>query len=298
MKKQLAFVLGGGGARGALQVGALRALIEAGYQPDLLVGTSAGAINATFMAVRGMSLQSITELVQAWHDAATAEFFPQNYLWLTVRALFRRPDVHTSHRLRDFFVSHGLGPELRFGDIQGIRLVLVATDLNASQLALYGLDPAEYVLEGLLASTALPPWVTPIERDGSLLMDGGAISTLPIEPAMLTGATEIIALDLYDPNSLPHEPNGFGPFLAKLLNTVERRQTEMELALASARRVPVHYLHLRAPDSVPLWDFSHAGELIEIGYELARAQIPRWQAESKPRFLKWLQGFIEGTIGP
>lgn len=297
MKKQLAFVLGGGGARGALQVGALRALLEAGYQPDLLVGTSAGAINATYIAMRGFSPQCITDLVQAWRDAATAELFPQNYLWLTVRALFRRPDVYTIHRLRDFFVTHGVNPELRFGEIQGIRLILVAADLNASQLSLYGLDPGQSVLEGLLASTALPPWVTPIEKDGRLLMDGGAISTLPIEPAMLVGATQIIALDLYDPGSLPHEADGFGPFLAKLLNTVERRQTEMELALAAARRVPVYYLHLRGPASVPLWDFSHADELIEIGYQLAQAEIPRWQAESKPRFLKWLQGFIEGTAG-
>ena len=295
MKKPLAFVLGGGGARGALQVGALRALLEAGYQPDLLVGTSAGGINATFMAMRGVTLQNIPELAQAWHEAAAAELFPKNYLWLTVRALFRRPDVHTKHRLRDFFVSHGVNPELRFGEIQGIRLILVAADLNASQPALYGFDPQQSVLEGLLASTALPPWVTPIEKDGRLLMDGGAVSNLPIEPAMLAGAAEIIALDLFDPGSLPHEADGFGPFLAKVLNTVESRQTEMELALAAARRVPVHYLHLRGPASVPLWDFSQAEALIEIGYQLTQAEIPRWQAETKPRLLKWLQGLIEAS---
>ena len=295
MKKPLAFVLGGGGARGALQVGALRALLEAGYQPDLLVGTSAGGINATFMAMRGVTLQNIPELAQAWHEAAAAELFPKNYLWLTVRALFRRPDVYTKHRLRDFFVSHGVNPELRFGEIQGIRLILVAADLNASQPALYGFDPQQSVLEGLLASTALPPWVTPIEKDGRLLMDGGAVSNLPIEPAMLAGAAEIIALDLFDPGSLPHEADGFGPFLAKVLNTVESRQTEMELALAAARRLPVHYLHLRGPASVPLWDFSQAEALIEIGYQLTQAEIPRWQAETKPRLLKWLQGLIEAS---
>ena len=295
MKKQLAFVLGGGGARGALQVGALRALLEAGYQADMLVGTSAGAINATFMAMHGMSLQSITGLTQAWHDAAEAELLPQNYLWLTVRALFRRPDVHTIHRLRDFFVSHGINPDLSFSQIQGIRLILVASDLNASQPALLGLDPGQSVLEGLLASTALPPWVAPIEKDGRLLMDGGAVSNLPIEPAMLAGATEIIALDLFDPGSLSHEASGFGPFLARLLNTVEHRQTMTELALAAARGVPVHYLHLRGPASVPLWDFSQADELIEIGYNLARAEIPRWQAQAQPKFIKWLRGLIEAS---
>lgn len=60
-----AFVLGGGGSRGALQVGALRALLEAGIEPDLWVGTSVGAINATHMAVRGTSPQSLVDLESA-----------------------------------------------------------------------------------------------------------------------------------------------------------------------------------------------------------------------------------------
>jgi NTE family protein len=54
MKKCLAFVLAGGGARGAMQVGALRALLEAGPKPDLLVGTSIGAVNAVGLALWGM----------------------------------------------------------------------------------------------------------------------------------------------------------------------------------------------------------------------------------------------------
>jgi len=54
-RTSLAFVLGGGGARGALQAGALRALWEAGLRPDLWVGTSAGAVNAAFLAVKGFT---------------------------------------------------------------------------------------------------------------------------------------------------------------------------------------------------------------------------------------------------
>jgi len=90
-------------------------------------------------------------------------------------------------------------PDLRFEQIEGVRLILVAADLNARSVALYGLDPRQSVLEGLLASTALPPWAVPIEKDDQLLMDGGVVSNLPIEPAMTSGATEIIALDLHDP---------------------------------------------------------------------------------------------------
>src|SRR3970282_1559461 len=93
MKRKLAFVLGGGGARGALQVGALRAVLEAGYQPDLLVGTSIGAVNASYLAINGFNQESLVGLARAWHDAAHADLLPANYLWLTVRSLFRRPDV-------------------------------------------------------------------------------------------------------------------------------------------------------------------------------------------------------------
>lgn len=123
---RLAFALGGGGARGALQVGALRALLEADIQPDLLVGTSAGATNAAFIAVRGFTPESLAELETAWHDAAEADLLPANYLWLTVRMLFNRAGVHPYYRMRDFFIAHGLSPDLRFGDLEGPRLILVA----------------------------------------------------------------------------------------------------------------------------------------------------------------------------
>jgi len=289
MKRQLAFVLGGGGARGALQVGALRALLQAGYQPDLLAGTSVGAINATFLALRGLNQQGIGNLTQAWYDAALADLLPKNYLWLTVRSLFRRSEVGTSHRLRDFILAHGLEPDLRFGDIQGVRLILVAADLNHGCATLYGLDLHQSVLEGLLASTALPPWVAPIEVDDQLLMDGGIVSNLPIQPAMEAGATEIIAMDLVDPGLLAGDPFGFGTFLNRLLFTIDCRQRELEMALAAARRVPVRYIHLSSDQPVPVWDFLRTEELIERGYQLTQGEILRWQAEHPPGFWSWLK---------
>lgn len=102
MRRPLAFVLSGGGARGALQVGALRALLEAGFRPDLLVGTSIGAANAAFLAVNGVSLQTVDALSQTWRDAAAADLMPANYLWLTLRVLFNRTGWRPYHRMREF----------------------------------------------------------------------------------------------------------------------------------------------------------------------------------------------------
>ena len=289
VNKRLAFVLGGGGARGALQVGALRALLEAGLQPDLMVGTSVGAINATYLAVHGATLAGLDGLIKTWHDAAAADLLPANYLWLTMRVLLNRAGRRPNHRMRDFFVAHGLSPDLRFGDIRGLRLILVAADLNIGQPILYGTDPQQSVLDGLLASTALPPWVHPLEREGQLLIDGGVVSALPIEPALAQGAREIIALDLADPRQVPPaEAHGFGPFLGKLMNTIEWRQRELEMALAAARGVPVWPIALQVEQPVAIWDFGRTPELIERGYAIARREMAHWAPSRQSGWRGWL----------
>lgn len=282
MRRPLAFVLSGGGARGALQVGALRALLEAGFQPDLLVGTSIGAANATYLALKGVSLQALDGLAETWRDAAQADLMPANYLWLTLRVLFNRTGWRPYHRMRDFFVAHGISPDMRFADIRGVQLILVAADLNSGRPVLYGADPQDSVLEGLLASTALPPWVRPMEKENKLLMDGGVVSNLPIEPALSQGARSIIALDLADPRCVPIGDERFGPFLAKLMRTVEQRQTDLEMALAAERGVEVWHISLMGREPVQGWDFSQTEELMAQGYITARAELARREKARRP----------------
>jgi NTE family protein len=125
-------------------------------------------------------------------------------------------------------------------------------------------------------------------------MDGGIVSNLPVEPAMNAGATEIIALDLHDPRNLPHEMPGFGPFLAKLIRTMEHRQMELELAIASARKIPLRYIHLTSPITVALWDFSQTEALIQHGYEQTQREIATWKPTRQPGFWPWLKGLVKG----
>ncbi len=268
MSRSLAFVLGGGAARGALQVGALRALLETDIRPDMLVGTSIGAVNATYLAMRGVSLESIDRLAESWRDAAHADLLPSNYLWVTLSALFNRSGTSSPYRrMRDFFIAHGLTPDLRFGDIQGVRLVIVAADL---------------------ASAALPPWIPPLAKDGQLLIDGGVISNLPVEPALAQGATEIIALDLADSRDIPSESRSWPTLLAKLMNMAEQRQMELELRLAEARGVPLRRIVLQGERPVAIWDFQRADELVARGYDIACREIEGWPPERPSRWPKWL----------
>ena len=240
-------------------------------------------------------MSGLQALEQGWREAAEANLLPSSYLWLTVRVLFNRVSIRPyRHRLREFFVSRGLLPDLRFRDLSGPDLVLVAADLSNHRPALYGTDPDQLVLEGLLATTAIPPWVQPLEVDGSYLMDGGVVSNLPIEPALRCGATEIVALDLFDRRSLLANGEGFGPFLGKLLATVEQRQSELELELAQAKRVPVHHLRLQPPQPVPIWDFSQTESLIRCGYELACQKLAQWPLRQTSWYARVVRRWREG----
>ena len=117
MDKKLAFALSGGGSRGALQVGALYALLEEGINPDIFIGASIGAVNATYLAIHGFSKDSLDQLASAWKHAYTTDMLPANYLWLTVRAMVGRSSRDPSLHLKEFFITNGITPELQFAHL-------------------------------------------------------------------------------------------------------------------------------------------------------------------------------------
>ncbi len=290
-KRVLGIVLGGGGARGALQVGALRALLEAGLRPDIIVGTSAGALNAGALAVYGLDLDGVARLERAWRAATEVDLLPSQSWWTLMRALFRRAQRARQEQLRELLINQGLAPHLRFGDIRDVRVGMVAADMNTYEMVVYGERPDDFVLEGILASTALVPWLPPLEVNGRYLIDGGAVSNVPIQVAMDWGATEIIALDLADDRILGPDAQGITVFMTKLLYMVSYRQTALELALAEARGIPVHYVHLQSSQPVAIWDFSRTEALFSEGYALMKEALAgRESEEQRP---EWLRRMVE-----
>jgi NTE family protein len=273
MNKKLAFALSGGGSRGALQVGALYALLECQLHPDLFLGASIGAVNAAFLALNGFSKDSLDQLASAWRKAELSNLLPANYIWLTVRAMFGRSSRDPSRHLRDYFVAHGITPELCFADIGQAQLIIISADLNTGRPILHGELSEDKVLDALLLSTALPPWFMPVRKQEGYLMDGGVVSNLPVEPALKLGATEIVALDLTDSREMLGEGGGFRGFLDRLIYSVEKRELDLELELAEARGIPILYMDLTGKSAVPIWDFRYTDELIDHGYEIARRVI-------------------------
>ena len=273
MDKKLAFVLSGGGARGALQVGAMYALLEYGLQPDLVIGVSIGAANATHLALTGFSKESLDNLVSVWHRASVADLLPLNYMWLTVRAMFGRSPRDPSRHLKDFLIASGVSPDICFRDIYQPQLILVSSDLNTGKPILHGEHPDDKVLDALLLSTALPPWFLPERKQGRYLMDGGFVSQLPVESAMKIGATEIIALDLIDSREMENVGDGVRGFVDRMIYSVETRQKDLELELAVARGVPLLYIGLAGETQIQIWDFHHTDELIARGYNITKGVI-------------------------
>jgi NTE family protein len=282
MKKMLAFVLGGGGARGAMQVGALRALFEAGLKPDLLVGTSIGAINATGLALWGVNLAGIEALERAYQRVADSRLMDPRLLQFVWNAVSRRPNYRGSRYAREFLIAEGIMPEFRFGQLQDVRLALVAANLHTGEPIIYGWDPEQSVLEGVMASIALPPWFAPIEADGHFIVDGGALSNVPIQAAIQLGATEIIALDLHDPNVTSDAIRKVDPLLTQFASAISERQLGLEMALAAACRIPLRYVNLRSSPAVQTWDFSTYRDLFKIGYETMKNEMSCWPQNRHP----------------
>ncbi len=277
MKKCLAFVLGGGGARGAMQVGAIRALLEAGVRPDLLVGTSVGAANAAALALWGLDAAGLQRLEQVYENMASSGIMDPQLALFLLTSLSKRPNLRGSRRIRDFLISEGLVPDLLFKQLRRVRLAVVGADLHTGEPVIFGRDSEQSVLDGVLASTALPPWFAPLDLgEGHHVIDGGAVSNLPIEAAVEMGATRIIALDLNEPEDSGTADYSPTWYLGKLANASSRRVTALELALARSRGVSVYHMSLRSSPSVPIWDFTSHRKLLQVGYELALKESQQW----------------------
>jgi NTE family protein len=232
-----ALVLSGGGARGAYQAGVLAGLVEEGFlggsaaRLDILVGSSAGSINAAALASRADDPRTgITRLERVWRDIRAAQVYRTDvaslgrtgvrWAWdLTFGGATRRVRAKSlldTAPLREFFREH-----IRFERIEANiaagqlgALAVIATDLHTSNGVVFlhaapgtpgwtrrrwRVEPTTIRAEHLMASSAIPIFFPGVEIDGRWYGDGSIRNTAPLSPAIHLGADRIVAIGVSGP---------------------------------------------------------------------------------------------------
>ena len=266
--KQTALVLAGGGSFGAVQVGMLRALVADGLAPDLIVGSSVGAINGAWFA-GAPDAEGVERLASIWQGLRRREVFAIRWRDL-VGLASRRDHIVDPAGLRALLERH-----LRYRQFEqaAVPLHIVATDqLRGHLVRLSSGD----IVDAVLASCAVPAVFPPVRVANRYLIDGAIASNTPIRVAGDLGATRIIVLPTGFACALEQPPtSALGNALHAITLLIAHQLVD---DLESCRqRAEVVIVPPLCPLAVSPYDFSRAGELIDRASE----QTARWLAASR-----------------
>lgn len=183
----IAFVLTGGASLGVVQVGMLQALAGRGIKPDLLIGSSAGALNAAFVAGRNWHGGSC-ELEQVWLGLRRSDVFPMSPLGSLLGLVGGREYLVSPAGLEALIKKH-----IDYERLEDaiIPVHVVATDVLTGAEVGISRGP---VVEALRASTAIPGILPPVHVGHHYLMDGGVANNAPLSHAIDLGADLIYVL--------------------------------------------------------------------------------------------------------
>jgi NTE family protein len=230
-----AFVLGGGGILGAAEVGMLQALADAGMTPDLVLGTSVGAINgAAFACDPGPD--AAAGLERMWADLGSSDVFGGGMV-ASLSTLARSSGTHLygNHRLEALLRDHL--PVQRFEDLP-VRFECVAACVERA--AAHWFAHGE-LIPAVLASCAVPGLFPPVRVGEEHFLDGGLVDSLPVGRAVALGATEIYALHVGRLEQPLHPPRR--PWeVAAVAFEVARRSRFTDAMAALPADVRVHVL--------------------------------------------------------
>jgi NTE family protein len=202
----VAFVLGGGGILGANEVGMLRALLEAGIRPDLVVGTSVGAFNGVLVAA-DPTIDAVDRLIEAWTRLDGTGVFAGS-LFSRLSTLARtRTHAHPNQPLRALIDE--LVPVRRIEDLP-VLFQCVAASIERAAEHWFDSGP---IADAVLASSAVPGLLPPVEIDGEHFIDGGIVNSIPVGRAVQLGARTVYVLQvgrIERPLEVPTRPSEVG----------------------------------------------------------------------------------------
>lgn len=239
----------------------LQALLAAGVTPDLLVGTSVGALNAAYIA-RDPTPAGAEGLAATWRRASRTLIFPVRPRTLAL-GLAGRIDHLVSPSGLSRWIQENLGG-MTFEDAV-VPFHAVATDLRTGDPVLLS---AGEVLPALLASTSLPGIFPPVVIGDRSLVDGGISADVPVIQAEALGATELWVLPTSGPERLSTLPRGAFEVLLRSIGLVLGHVTREHLAKLR-RSTVIHVLPAPTVADASILDFAHTDELITEGRALA-----------------------------
>lgn len=229
---KIGLVLGAGSARGWAHIGVIRALQDAGVEPDIVCGTSIGAlVGASYAAGELDELEN-------WVKSLT---------WKTVVGLLDftiTAGLIKGIRLIDFFRSNFSDVEI--GELP-IPFGAVATELATGREI--WLREGK-VLDAVRASIALPGLFTPVLRDGRVIVDGALVNPVPVSLARAMGADIVIAVDLSSDlmgrrlrkpvpvAKPPASPGKIASHLSTMLAKLQISRKEKKVEPKAARSIP------------------------------------------------------------
>jgi NTE family protein len=260
-----AFVLSGGGSLGAVQVGMLQALAARGIEPDVLIGTSAGALNAAFVAGFGTANQSLHTLATIWTNLRRRDVFPFQPARVTAATLGLVPSLCPNDGLRRLVDRH-----LTYRRLEQARVPVhvVATDVRSGQEVLISEGDA---VEAVLASAAIPAVLPPVRVGERDLIDGGVADNTAISHAISLGADVVYVLPTGYACALESAPKTvLGNALQALTLLIEQRLV-LDVAYYSDH-ADIRVLPPLCPLSVSSADFRYGALLIER----AQTDTARW----------------------
>jgi NTE family protein len=262
LPRPVGFVLGGGGSLGAVQVGMLQALTEQHLIPDLVVGSSVGALNG---AVVGLDpKRAANRLRRIWPKITRQMVFPGGPLAQARTLQQGRTHLFPNTGLQALITGY-FHTAMTFAEL---ALPFGAVTMDVATTAPHVLRDGPLV-PALLASAAIPGIFPAVSLDGRQLYDGGVVANVPVTQALAMGAQSLVVLDAAFPGRLPTAPATLAEALLFTAIVSMRVQAALEAPIAAAR-VPVVYLPGPAIHRVSPLQFHHTAMLMEGAYQAAR----------------------------
>ncbi len=275
-----AFVLSGGGNLGAVQVGMLRALVERGIEPDLVVGCSVGAINGAAFAAEP-NIRGVHRLERIWARIADGDpdIMPnRGFLPMAVQMARKGTSIHTQDALEQL-----LHDELVASTFDELALPFACVAANVDTAGEVWFDSGELVPR-LLASAALPGVFPPVTLDDVRYFDGGIVNEVPLRRAVELGATTIYLLHVghLDDRAMDDAHRPFD-VLAHAYWSMRANRLDDEL-----EQLPDHItlIDLDAGEVPQLRfdDYSQGRELADTAYQAVSTQLDTQDRQTEDSF--------------